>query len=335
MVNGGAQTAAPGTFERVSSRWLPCWSWRRCWPGSPSPRYGILLLVGYRMIDQHSLEFFQSPDHPLDFFVIVAVIVTALTVSLIAAPGVGIVLGSASTRREQAQLDPAPQDRGRRQFSKVVRHDQELSILLRNGRKTVIVELQGSLFSAPPSALTLALEPRSAAHLCGPEHAAGPVPRPHRHPCPEQIKDRLERGASPDLHRHPPRPAQRPPDETLPARRGPAAGSLAGPLLPAARPGAGVDRAALLVAEAFPGDNEGPPLELAELEQLLGWKPAPWAIWPISSRRGISRRGARVFTGHAGRRPGFHPPRHAAGGDADRQEGRPGTSAPSAAGISW
>jgi NAD(P)-dependent dehydrogenase (short-subunit alcohol dehydrogenase family) len=23
----------------------------------------------------------------------------------------------------------------------------------------------------------------------------------------------------------------------------------------------------------FPGDNEGPPLELAELEQLLGWKP--------------------------------------------------------------
>jgi SulP family sulfate permease len=121
---------------------------------------GILLVVGYRMIDQHSLEFFRSEATRFDFMVIVAVIVTALTASLIAASGVGIVLAIALYLREQMRSSVLRRKvEGGEMFSKVVRHEQELSILLRNGSKTIIVELQGSLFFGTANQLYLALEP--------------------------------------------------------------------------------------------------------------------------------------------------------------------------------
>lgn len=121
---------------------------------------GILLVIGYRMIDQHSLEFFRSKATRLDFIVIVAVILTALTVSLIAASGIGIVLAIGLYLHEQSRSRILRRKtEGGEQFSKVVRHDQELSILSENGHKTVIVELQGSLFFGTAHQLYLALEP--------------------------------------------------------------------------------------------------------------------------------------------------------------------------------
>ena len=52
----------------------------------------------------------------------------------------------------------------------------------------------------------------------------------------------------------------------------------------------------LLVAEAFPGDNEGPPLELAELEQLLGWKPGTLGNLADLLEARHFPAGSRVFT---------------------------------------
>jgi SulP family sulfate permease len=62
---------------------------------------GILIVIGVRMIDRNSLHFLKSRSTILDFAVIVAVIGTALTVSLIAASGVGIVLAVVLFIREQ------------------------------------------------------------------------------------------------------------------------------------------------------------------------------------------------------------------------------------------
>jgi SulP family sulfate permease len=121
---------------------------------------GILLVIGFRMIDLRSLEFFRSKATRFDFFVILAVIITALSVSLIAASGVGILLAIALYLREQMRSSVLRRKiEGGGAFSKVVRHEQELAILLENGHKTIIVELQGSLFFGTAHQLFLALEP--------------------------------------------------------------------------------------------------------------------------------------------------------------------------------
>ncbi len=62
---------------------------------------GILIVVGVRMIDRQSFSFLRQRSTILDFGVIAAVVATALTVSLIAASGVGIVLAVMLFIREQ------------------------------------------------------------------------------------------------------------------------------------------------------------------------------------------------------------------------------------------
>jgi len=121
---------------------------------------GILLVVGFRMIDLHSLEFFRAKATRFDFLVILIVIVTALTVSLIAASGIGILLAVVLYLREQMHSSVLRRKiEGGGAFSKVVRHEQELAILIQSGSKTVIVELQGSLFFGTAYQLFQALEP--------------------------------------------------------------------------------------------------------------------------------------------------------------------------------
>ena len=90
-VSGGASTSFSGLVEGVLSllvfllltgliSWVPV-----------SALAGILIVVGVRIIDRNSLHFLKSRSTILDFAVIVAVIGTALTVSLIAASGVGVI----------------------------------------------------------------------------------------------------------------------------------------------------------------------------------------------------------------------------------------------------
>ena len=120
---------------------------------------GILIVIGVRMIDRHSLNFLKSRSTILDFAVIAAVVITALTVSLIAASGVGIALavflfirenvGGAVVRRKSY---------GNHTFSKQIRLPSEMKILQERGERTVIFELQGSLFFGTTDQLYSALE---------------------------------------------------------------------------------------------------------------------------------------------------------------------------------
>jgi SulP family sulfate permease len=120
----------------------------------------ILIVVGVRMIDRHSFQLLKQRSTILDFAVIAAVVAVALTVSLIAASGTGIVLavflfvrehiGGTVVRRKLSCNEA---------FSKRVRTKEEMEILVARGEHAVVVELQGSLFFGTTNQLYTALEP--------------------------------------------------------------------------------------------------------------------------------------------------------------------------------
>ncbi len=121
---------------------------------------GILIVVGVRMFDRHSLHLLKSRSTVLDFVVIATVVVVAETVSLIAASGVGI--GLAILLFLRAQIGGAVVRRkafGNERFSKQMRLPEELAVLEQRGDRTAIFELQGSLFFGTTDQLYTALEP--------------------------------------------------------------------------------------------------------------------------------------------------------------------------------
>ena len=120
---------------------------------------GILIVIGFRMFDWKSLHLLKSRSTILDFFVIVAVIVVAKTVSLIAASGVGIGLAILLFIREQIGGRAVRRKvYGNQIFSKQARMQDDMDILLKKGGQTVIFELQGSLFFGTTDQLYTALE---------------------------------------------------------------------------------------------------------------------------------------------------------------------------------
>ena len=162
-ISSGASTRRSGLFEGGMSlvvflalgsliAWVPV-----------AALAGILIVVGTKMIDQHSLDYLRSRTTVLDFLVVVAVIITALTVSLIAASGVGITLAILLFIREQLGGRVVRRTAtGAQQFSKRVRLPAERAILAAKGEQTVVVELQGSLFFGTADQLYSALEPHLA-----------------------------------------------------------------------------------------------------------------------------------------------------------------------------
>jgi len=120
----------------------------------------ILIVVGVRMIDRHSFQFLRQLSTILDFAVIAAVVATALTVSLIAASGVGIVLAVFLFIREQVGGNIVHRKISCKEtFSKRVRTLEEMSALVERGERGVVVELQGSLFFGTTNQLFSVLEP--------------------------------------------------------------------------------------------------------------------------------------------------------------------------------
>lgn len=120
---------------------------------------GILIVVGARMIDRDSLHFLRSRSTLLDFIVIASVVIVALTVSLIAASGVGVVLAILLFVREQTGGRVVYRKAyGNKTFSKQVRLQDEMRVLEKNGDQAVIFELQGSLFFGTADQLYCALE---------------------------------------------------------------------------------------------------------------------------------------------------------------------------------
>jgi SulP family sulfate permease len=120
----------------------------------------ILIVIGVRMIDRHSFQFLKQRSTILDFAVIAAVITTALTVSLIAASGIGIVLAVILFIREQIGGTVVRRKVSCNEtFSKRIRTHEEMEILVACGERGVVVELQGSLFFGTANQLYSALEP--------------------------------------------------------------------------------------------------------------------------------------------------------------------------------
>jgi SulP family sulfate permease len=120
----------------------------------------ILIFIGFRMIDWHSFEFIRTPSTRFDFLVIATVIGVALSVNLIAASGAGVALAILLFLREQTRSSVLRQKtEGSEIFSRVIRHESEMEILSSHGEKTVIVELQGSLFFGTANQLYQVLEP--------------------------------------------------------------------------------------------------------------------------------------------------------------------------------
>jgi sulfate permease, SulP family len=121
---------------------------------------GVLLVVGVRMVDLKSLQLLRHRSTVFDFLVILAVVVSAISMSLIAAAGVGIVLAIALFLREQLRF-PVVRRKifGNQIFSKRSRFAPERDILEKKGSATLIIELQGQLFFGTTDQLYTQIEP--------------------------------------------------------------------------------------------------------------------------------------------------------------------------------
>ena len=120
----------------------------------------LLVVIGVRMIDWHSLRLLRSRDTVLDFAVIAVVVLVANAVSLIAASGVGVVLAILLFLREQVHTSTIRrQSQGDKVFSTRLRPQAERDLLVQEGARNVIFELQGSLFFGTTDQLYRAIEP--------------------------------------------------------------------------------------------------------------------------------------------------------------------------------
>ncbi len=120
---------------------------------------GILIVIGTRMIDRHSLRFFYSPATRVDFAVIMAVILVAVFGNLIAASGVGVALAIVLFIREQTRSSVVRNRiEGNEIFAKRTRTTSERKTLDSKLDDTVVIELQGSLFFGTANQLHTALE---------------------------------------------------------------------------------------------------------------------------------------------------------------------------------
>ena len=120
---------------------------------------GIIMVVSFRMIDRHSLDLLRHRTTVLDFVVILAVVVTAVGVSLIAASGVGLALAIMLFIREQIRGSVVRHKvPGSRVSSKRNRPPAQAAVLQERGDQTVLCELQGTLFFGTTDQLFSILE---------------------------------------------------------------------------------------------------------------------------------------------------------------------------------
>jgi SulP family sulfate permease len=121
---------------------------------------GILIVVAYRMVDLNIFRLLRQKSTVFDFGVVAAVIVTAVSVDLIAAAGVGLGLAILLFLREQIRGSVVRRKTyGNQTFSKKRRLPEEVAVLEKRGDQTAICELQGSLFFGTADQLFSELEP--------------------------------------------------------------------------------------------------------------------------------------------------------------------------------
>jgi SulP family sulfate permease len=159
---------------------------------------GILIVTGFRMIDRHSLSFFNTRDTRLDFMVILAVILVALFGNLIAASGVGVALAILLFVREQTRSSVVrSRTEGAEVFGRRLPGPHADAPAIALGYEAVVFELQGSLFFGTASQLHAALEPETSSHkyIILNMHRVQSLDVTATHVL-EQIKDQLERNGA-------------------------------------------------------------------------------------------------------------------------------------------
>ncbi|WP_411823427.1 SulP family inorganic anion transporter [Leptospira sp. 'Mane'] len=120
----------------------------------------VLIVVGFRMIDWKSVGLLKNKSTVFDFFVILCVVVAAISTSLILAAGVGIGLAILLFLREQIRSTVIRRHfLGNQKFSKKRRLPSELEELEKWGSRNSIFELQGQLFFGTTDQLFHHLEP--------------------------------------------------------------------------------------------------------------------------------------------------------------------------------
>jgi len=159
-VNSGAQTSLSGLFAGLSAlavllligqliAWIPL-----------AALAGILIVVAYRMLDWSSFRLLKHHSTVFDFFVILSVVVSAVSMSLIAAAGVGIAMAILLFLREQVRFPVVRRKAfGNQIFSKKKRRPTDLRVLESEGMKSVVFELQGQLFFGTADQLFSEMEP--------------------------------------------------------------------------------------------------------------------------------------------------------------------------------
>ena len=121
---------------------------------------GILIVVAIRMVDFKTFALLKHKSTVFDFFVMLGVIISAVTLSLIAAAGIGILLAIVLFLREQMRTSVIRRKAfGNQLFSKKSRMITEREILEEKGKHTLIVQLQGQLFFGTADQLLSQIEP--------------------------------------------------------------------------------------------------------------------------------------------------------------------------------
>lgn len=121
---------------------------------------GILMVVAWRMIDFRSLLLLKQGTTVLDFCVIALVVITALSVNLIAAAGVGMGLAILLFIREQIRGSVIRRKvHGDQLSSKQYRLQEEKELLQLHGHLITVAELQSSLFFGTTDQLLTEVEP--------------------------------------------------------------------------------------------------------------------------------------------------------------------------------
>lgn len=153
----------------------------------------ILIVIGWRMIDRHSLKFFFTKETRLDFFVILSVILVAIFGNLIAASGVGVALSILLFIREQTNSSVVHNRiEGHALSARLANLQQKITSDTLN--EVVIFELQGSLFFGTANQLQAALEPETSTrkYVILSMRRVQSIDVTATHVL-EQIKDRLEK----------------------------------------------------------------------------------------------------------------------------------------------
>jgi SulP family sulfate permease len=158
-INSGAKTRASGVMEGLFSliaalilssfiAWIPV-----------AALAGILIVIGFRMIDREPLHFIESRGTVFDFAVVVSVVVVALTVGLIAASAVGVAMAIFLFLREQIGGSVVRHKVYVNQMSSTWhRPEAEMRIIEKKGDQAVVFELQGSLFFGTTQQLYIDIE---------------------------------------------------------------------------------------------------------------------------------------------------------------------------------